>query len=437
MTKATLFLMVLLNMFFCLSEAQGQQAFKAYFSKDTLRFNSSSTKTIEAPIEIKVINSQALTGGRVAITIINSRSNVKLNEIKVPISNEFKIGAAADTVKEKYNVSVPRHSKDDRVLVLALEAYDSKGKRIPLSDKDSALVVYVKPFAEDSLTRDEDFEFWLFTGTNFDPFEGAKPQEFFFRANTMFKISSRFYGQIGIYKNRYFNADSATIIPIFLANSPARIVNGIDTSYSYLQGSYQRSTSQKIDPVGLQIDGMFKLGDLKKKGISSFFATAGLDISTKSIRLENKFTNFDTATVLFSRPDSRGRTLAPPTRDQKVHFQVPTYNFNVGLLWVLNKDDVNIKAQLTGGFSSFQGAKIFIPRGTNEPTVSYDSLKAKPYIQLRMFATAINPGLSFGFETFVRKELFPQFNFTLSKVFDLRNFLKVLTPVIPLKTKAE
>jgi hypothetical protein len=430
-------LLLFLPAFFLLSiESAAQTKLKAYFQNDTTRLNSTSAKMVDTAVYIVVPKGQSLPKGKVVIAVNKNTSSADLQAIRVPVTNEFKIGALEDTMRIRYPVTVPRDASDDRSVGLEIRAYDSLNKRVALADGDTTAIVYIKPLVADSLTTNDTWEFWLFTGTNFDPFAGAKAQEFFFRANTVFKIAPQFYGQIGFYKNRYFTADSTTKIPILYPNSPNRIINGTDTSYSYTEGSYQRNISQKIDPVGVQLDLFYKLSKENMKGNSSFFATGGMDISTKQFFLENKFTNLDTATVLRPRPIDRGLS-PPPLNDQRVSFQLPVYNFNVGLLWILDNNDINIKAHVAGGASFFQGAVISTPRGSNQPVVTYDSTKVKPYTQIRMFATAKKPGISFGFELYARSGLFPQFNYTLSKVFDLRNFLNILTPVSALRLKPE
>jgi len=131
---------------------------------------------------------------------------------------------------------------------------------------------------------------------------------------------------------------------------------------------------------------------------------------------------------------SRGSGPLPP-QDSKFYLQSPVYNLNVGFLWILDVEAVNVKGQINGGLSKYVKSTISIPRGGSSVTVNNDSSFTKPYLQIRMFATSKKSGISFGLESFIRKSQSPQFNFTLSKVFDLRNFLDVLTPVTSLKLK--
>ncbi|KAA5547984.1 hypothetical protein [Adhaeribacter rhizoryzae] len=427
-------LRLLIVIFFCLlfNVSNAQNKFKAYFKSNIIRLSSSSATTIDTAIYVIVPKGQSLQNGKVVISINEDASSANLRAVKVQIGNDIKIGALEDTLRARYAIRVPRDAIDDKFVRLELQAYDSLGRRVELAEGNTKTTIYIKPLIADSLTTNDTWELWLFTGTNFDPFVGAKPQEFFFRANTVFKISNKLYGQIGFYKNRYFTADSTASIQVFYPNSPNRIIQGTDTSYSYTQGTYQRNISQKIDPVGAQLDFFYKITNEETKGNSNFFGTVGFDISTKLITLENKFTNIDTTTILLKQPRSggRGEVFFPlPVRDERLSFQLPVYNYNLGLLWILDNSSFNIKAHVTIGTSFFQGARIYTPRGSTQPTVSYQKGEPQFYHQIRVFATAKKQGISFGFDMYNRLGIFPQFNYTLSKVFDLRNFLDVLTPV--------
>jgi hypothetical protein len=201
--------------------------------------------------------------------------------------------------------------------------------------------------------------------------------------------------------------------------------------YRFVYGSYKKNVKQRIDPVGVQLDFLFKITKSEIRGNSNFFGTVGFDLSTKTVSFENTYSEFDTASFISRNPDTTIRGGGSPLPPKNLNFKKPVYNFNVGLMWVLDADDVNIKAQLNGGISKFWEPLIIYTRSGQ---IIYQ-IKSKPYVQIRMFATYKPIGVSFGFESFVRREEFPQFNFTLSKVFDLRHFLKTLSPVSSLNLK--
>jgi hypothetical protein len=385
---------------------------------------------MDTSLHFKILNGKRNKISLVSVLLDKKTSTAKLKDVSLDIDNNFKIDS--DTLEFSYKVRLGRDTIDDKLLNFYLTAKDDSGRNVIFKKGDTACNIIIKPIIADSLTTNNSWEFWFFTGTNFDPFDGIKPQEFFFRANALYKISNKFYGQIAFYKNRYFANDSTKNLLVQYPNDPSMIVTGNDTSYSYVSGSYKRTVNQKIDPIGVQFDILYKLTGEALKGNSNYFLTAGFDYSTKTILFETKYSDLDTVTKFSPRPITRGLPLPP--RDSKISFQSPVYNLNIGFLWILDTDGVNIKGQINGGLSKYFRTVIYIPRGGTDPIVNNDSSFINPFLQIRMFATSKKGGISFGLESFIRNGQSPQFNFTLSKVFDLRNFLDVLTPVTSLKT---
>lgn len=403
------------------------QVIDAHFSVDSLRLESDSKSSVDTAVSIVVPSGQSIQNVKIEVAIDKEQSTVDLGKLRIQNTRELIIKNASDSAF-KFFVTIPRHTKDDRILKLQLKAFDSTGKNLSLSGAHNSMVIYLKP-QQKSLSNNKAYECWFFTGTNFDPFNGAKPQEFFFRANTIFKASKRLYGQIAFYKNRYFTVDSSSIIDIIEHRNPYRYINGTDTTYISTKGSYQSNVKQKIDPVGIQFDLMYKLTKGNITDNSTFFATAGFDVSTKYVTLENTFSNFDTTTVIDTIAIGRNTGIFPKN-NISISYQKPVYNFSLGFMWIYDSEEINIKAHLNGGLSRFSEAKVILnPRGGTGPAISEYTKTENVYFQARMFATIKKPGLSLGFESFIRKSDFPQFNFTLAKVFDLKNILSVLTPV--------
>ncbi|MBB1643044.1 hypothetical protein A9970_03630 [Sphingobacterium sp. UME9] len=148
------------------------------------------------------------------------------------------------------------------------------------------------------------------------------------------------------------------------------------------------------------------------------------------MKIKNSY-NLDTvAHWRTSQPDTikqfnmYGSTRLPPS----IEYQKAVSNVNLGFMWILNAKDVNIKAHLTTGLSSY--SNLISIRQSKSGSINYQFKSEKDiYLQLRLFATYMPAGISFGMESFYRRHSIPSFNFTLSKAFDIRGFTKNFTPV--------
>lgn len=411
---------------------------------DTLRLRSNSKKHIDTTLTIvvpknkdstdkhNIIKQDSILKGKLVVEVDRKNSTLLASaalaaSVKLPLNNEFDLDSLKQQKEFTYAVSVPRDLQDDKTLVLLLHVKNAAGKEIDSPFKK--LVIYIKPFAEDSLTQGRNYELWFLTGTNFDLFDGVKAQEFFFRSNAFFKISGNFYGQVAFYKNRYYTLDTSSGSLPF--SSIQRPTLG-DSLYTMTSGNYRRTTKQTIDPLALQLDVLYKLTDHTE---SNFFVTAGLDYSTIAVSINNKYEVLDTSFYLrTSRPDTvkgynnYGTTVFP----QSISYKKPNYNLNLGFMWILNEDDVNIKTHLTAGVSSYATLVSYYQSRGSGMIYNYESRK-DIYLQMRMYATYKPFGICFGMESFIRKTEVPAFNFTLSKAFDLKKLASNLTPVSGLK----
>lgn len=421
------------------SVAQGKPV--VYFKEsDTIRLHSNSKPLPEVTVTIVVpkdqdsskergrANQSVLKEGTIVIEADTDNQDIDWSKVRLPVKNKFKLDSLKEQHEFKYTFTVPRDKDDDRTLSLKLKVQDSTGKE--LKDVSTKMVVYIKPLIADTLSSSKNYELWLMTGTNFDLFDGIKAQEFFFRANTLFRISNRLFGQIAFYKNRYFTVDTTSgSRPFTNVTQPGLR----DSLYTFTHGSYRKSARQTIDPLGLQLDVLFKITDHET---SNFFVTAGLDYSTTNITINNSY-SIDTLDYFqTSRPDTikggifRGSTVFP----EATSYKKPQYNLNVGFMWILNEEEVNIKAQLTGGISRYYNLLSTYETKGNGVVYNFED-RANIYLQLRMFAAYKPMGIVFGLETFICATQTPAFNFTISKAFDIRGFVNNFTPVSGLKLK--
>lgn len=413
------FMFIFLAHITCL-RSEGQAKLNLRFQSDTIKSKSDSHTTVNEQTQFEVLNAKTCKDCRVKIEIDKAKTTANLNSLRLPLVSEFVLDGGKDTLQFQYKFSVERDKEDDKALAFRLLATDQDGQNVQV-ENDKVQIVYLKPQIPDSLKNSETLEFWFFVGTNFDVFDGVKPQELFFRSNTLLKVSRRFFAQVGFYKSRYFSLDSSanpTIVRRDELRSP-------DSTYTVGFGKYHRVTKQTVDPIGLQLDAFFKLTRTPLGNNSNFFATLGIDFSTRTTITENSFSDFDTVQIKVYNRDSLYRGSFGELPAEKTSFQNRVYNFNAGLLWVFDDSEVNVKAHIVGGLSNFTNLYLIVPL---TGTKFYKSSR-KPYMQFRMFATYKPIGVSFGFESFIRRSDVPQFNFTLSKVIDLRHFLSVLAPV--------
>lgn len=412
---------------------------KIFFKEgDSLRLESNNKQTLDATITVivpknrdttdkkDIPNQDTIINGKVIIQLDEENSTVSLSKVKLPVSNEFSLDSLKEKKEFPYQITIPRDSKDDKTLIFSYIVKNSKGEEIKGFSK--RIIIYVKPYKSDTLRN---YELWFMTGTNFDLFDGVKAEEFFFRANSLFRITDKVYGQVAFYKNRYNTIDTSSgSTPFSSIKSP----NLGDSLYTMTSGNFRRTTSQTIDPLALQFDVLYKLTNNEE---SNFFATAGFDFSTTTVSINNKYNFLDTSFYLkTSKPDTvRGyNNFGTTSFPESISYKKPNYNLNVGFMWILNEDEVNIKAHFTAGFSNYATLITYYQSRGAGIIYNYES-KKDIYVQMRMFATYKPLGLCFGLESFIRQNEVPAFNFTLSKAFDIKGFIKNFTPVSGLKIK--
>lgn len=285
----------------------------------------------------------------------------------------------------------------------------------------------------DTLKSGRYLELWVMTGTNFDLFDGVKAKQFFFRANTLLRLSDKVFYQAALYKNRYYTTDttSSGSTPFSSIKRP----NPGDTIYTLTSGNFRKTTKQTIAPFALQAAVLYKLTKNEK---SNFFLSVGGEFSITTVSLNNKYDFLDTSFYLkTSMPDTvRGyNNFGTTAFPESISYRKPNSNVSVGCMWILDENDVNIKTHLTVGLRNNTFLISYYQSRGAGIIYNYES-KTNAYVQLRMFATYKPIGLCFGFESFfVNRNKVPAFNLTLSKAFDIKGLSKIFTPVSALKIK--
>lgn len=413
---------LLISVFFSLS-SEGQSV---KFAKNQVRIMPGSKISVDTSLQILVGKSDSLKNGKVIVEIEERQTTADQSKIMLQTTNEFSLGDFQRDTSFVYRFRFSRDSADDRQLVFKLTAKDSAGKVIDIANTDTTGLVYIKPYKSDSLTTEKDFEFWIFTGTNFDVFDGPKAEEFYFRANTLFSFNEdrRLFGQAAFYRNRYFSSDTSGVRS-FVQQVP--MVPPSNDSIRYAAGTYINSVKQTTDVVGARFEVLYSMSkkDDEEKRKSRFFVTAGFDISSQTVKLENDFSDFDSTVKTIVRPQ-RDSLRFSPLPGRRFTYRKPAYNFLTGFMWIYDSDKINVKGQLNSGLTVFSSPLFTEPTRSGSVPYVKDS---KPFIQMQLFGTLKTIGVSLGFELFSRAGDIPQFNVTLSKVFDLNGILSVLQPV--------
>jgi hypothetical protein len=313
-----------------------------------------------------------------------------------------------------------------------INCFDTSDKKLKLT-KDSILQVTVKPYTT-PLASSMEFESWFFAGTNFDFFDGVQAQQFFFRTNNILHVARNSYVQFAIYKNRYFTSDSTTRNNLFQRENDFPIR---DSMYLFTEGTYRKVTRQTYDPLGLQIDYLYKLSALSTSTddfSKTIFLTGGFDVSTITRTIENTFSNFDTVKFRTKNRDTTINGLrSSPLPPDKYSYKTKASNINLGFMYIYNNKNINFKAHFTAGLSYYNDATVYV--NTRIGNLVYYDNYSDFYIQLRTFGTYKPLGISIGFDAFYKSGGFLAINTTLSKVFDLENFTRILSPVNALGVK--
>ena len=120
----------------------------------------------------------------------------------------------------------------------------------------------------------------------------------------------------------------------------------------------------------------------------------------------------DTVTYLLNRDSVYHSSPIANERSQKQF----NYNISAGILHLLSTKVVNVKTHVQAGLNKLVYPVQSVKSGWIE-RVTYGN-QYSLFVQLRMEATVLKPGISIGFESFVRQNAFPLFNISLSKVID-------------------
>lgn len=380
------------------------------FTTNNDTITSSNKTEITHEFSVELLKSKSIDSVIVTVNLIETEFSIPKSDIFLVSDLTIKGDTTKNTTK-KFKIKFLRNFKDDRLIKFNLIARKN-GKEVKIKD-NREYTLYVKPAVKDSLKSalNKGYEFWVFTGTNLDLLDGVKARELFLKGNYLFNLKkdekeSQSWINIGFGKNRYFSEKDTIQTKSFVEEIPTTSLDSTTLVY----GKFNSLRTTETNSIFLDLDYMFQVKQISSI-TSKIFLKAGFSISLQDIRntYKNNVIVSDTITVAVGNRDSE----VPMFRTIK--YKQFNLSFNVGFAHIFDNDEVNIKSFLSIGLNRLNYPYGSVERNNGEIFQS----KLKPYLQFKMDATVLKPGLSIGLENFLRIGEVPLFNVTLTKVIDL------------------
>ncbi len=406
----------LLLMTFLSLSLSGQDTMKVFFEKDIDTLYTDTKKEYTHSFRIIVPKQDKFRDAIIEFFV--EKNDMSPSGIFLPDERTVKVGSSEDTIRKEFNVKFNRHEKDDRIVLLKLKATDKNGKAIPVYNENNSYRIYIKPLSKDTLedAQKNGYEFWLFTGTNIDLLDGVKLKELYFKGSYLinFKNNDRFtryWMHLTFGKNRFFSdRDSLSRISFNdIVMSPSS-----QDSITIARGYYNSFRQTVTDNIFSSVDILYNIEEWSSQR-SKLFLNAGFYIGLQTLRTTYENHSVIADTLTYERvPDSiyRFRPLAQESKIREFN-----YNLGIGFTHILSTDKINVKTHFSTGLNAFTYPYARRTEGISE-SVFYQNRRML-FVQLRAEATVLNPGISIGFETFIREGQIPLFNISLTKVLDI------------------
>lgn len=412
------------------------QNLKAEFEKKTDTIPSDAKKEITATFTVKVPMQPAFEGAKVSWSIEDTDVSLGASELFLPSGRDVTVSKDKDG-EVKFSIKFQRNNKTDRIIKLKLTAKKANGETI---DIDTALlreyIIYIRPFTENPalVKKKEGYELWLSTGTNLDLIDGIKAKDLYFKANYLANIkkgskSSRSWINIDFGRNRYFSStDSLNGIHFVQGLPPVH-----QDSIRLASGYYNTVKKIETNNIFLDIYYMWHIREFSSE-TSKLFLTLGFSLNSQTIK--TTYANSVTASDTLSYASGQQlpiETSSPMFRNSTLRQNNKSLGY--GFVYILDEDKINIKTSLLVGWNNFvypsfiryNGDAVIEERYKSEPTF---------YTRFRFEGTVLNPGLSLGFEAFLRGGQNPLYNVTLTKTIDFEQ-LGTLFGTLPTATKSK
>jgi hypothetical protein len=407
--------------------AYSQEKLKVYLktTKDTIL--ASGPREFTQKVTIVVPPQNNLKDAKIHFSILESGLQPPLTEIYLPADRSFKVVQSADTIFKDFYIKHKRNSVDDRIIKIKLSATDVDNKPVELIDSNLTYSLYIKPYRGDTLSdqKKNGYEFWFFTGTNVDLLDGVKLKELYFKGTYLFNVGKKnktyrnsIYITFG--KNRYFTERDSTSRNNFYD----RVFKANDgDSITIANGYYKNYRTTSTDNIFASVHYLLKIADLSTEE-SNFYLNFGFLSSLQTIT--TKYNNIvivaDTATFLRTGSFDTFRPLPVNMKQRQLSSDI-----SVGITHILSTDKVNVKTFLSGGISFFNYPYVVRERDTENFAERRSEIKA--FGQIRLDATVLDPGISIGFETYIRQKQIPLFNVSITKVLDFQKLKGLFSKV--------
>jgi len=391
-------------------------------SNDTIASSQGQEITKHVKIIVKKDSTSTLKNLTLKMEIVKGKSNLKPDNIFIPQIFPYAIADLKKEIIIDVPIKLSRDNAHDRILSLQLTAFKNDTVKVDIDDdKKGFAEIYIEPYKL-NLNDDPDFEPLLFAGTNFDLLDGGKPKELYVRLNLFWRITPKNYLQLGIYSNRTFTTpDSVGNIPF---SSIFRTKKNItDTTLSSVSGTYSRKSSYTYEPIAIYFEYHKKIIDNDR--LASIFVTGGMEIGIVKTTIKNEISNIVADTTVIKIP--QGRIVQTPMADKGFDFLRPNYLTYLGVMFLKDNDDFNIKFQFLAGFNNYWNP-VFISK-------SMDVFKRENdlYSATKLNVIIKKVGIGLGIEMLLRQNTPAVISATLSKVINLKDIKSLFNPISSIK----
>ena len=408
----------------------GQQL-KAEFEKKIDTVQSDNKKEILVTFNIKVPKQPAFEGAKITWSVDPTDVSINESEIFFPLKREITVLKDKD-LDVPFSIKFQRKNTRDRIIKIKLTA-KKDNTEIPIDPAlTSEYVIFVKPSSEDpALKKKKGYELWLYTGTNLDLIDGIKAEDLYFKANYLANIktkgnkSTRSWINIDFGRNRYFNdIDSLSGMSF---NQRLPILN--PDSLRVVVGEYKTVKKVETNNTFVDIYYLWNATDFSSE-TSKLFLTGGFSLNSQSIKTTYKNSVTVSDTITYPAGTNIPSRFGPMYRN--TNFRQNNKAIGFGFVYILDEEKINVKTSLVVGLNNFvypnyvvyNGDAVVRERYTSNPTA---------FLRFRFEGTVLNPGISLGFETFLRGGSDPLYNVTLTKTIDFEQ-LATLFGTLPTAT---